>query len=333
VFTIDNASDANHVLAFERGRDGSLTAAGAFATGGTGTGAGLGTQGALAFALDGRVLIVVNAGSNDISSFTVSGAHLRLRSRVASGGVSPESVAAHDHLVYALNGGAPNGVSGFWLTDDGELFALPGSTQTLSGASVAPAQVGFTPRGRELVVTERGTSDIDVLPLGGDGLPRERLTFASAGTTPYGFAFSRGTLVVSDAFGGAAGAGAVSSYALDEGGSLVDVSQAVPDGQSAPCWVAATGDGRWAVTTNAHSGTISAYGVADDGSLTLGATSSTGEGSTPIDLGFDARSEHLYVLDAGNHAIEGYVLGAGGALTSVAALGGLPASATGIVAR
>ena len=41
------------------------------ATGGLGTGAGLGSQGALAFSDNGRWLFAVNAGSNDISAFAV----------------------------------------------------------------------------------------------------------------------------------------------------------------------------------------------------------------------------------------------------------------------
>lgn len=334
VFTSDNASEANHVLAFRRSADGELTAAGTFATGGTGAGAGLGTQGALALDAQRGLLVVVNAGSDDISSFTVDGASLTLRSRVSSGGVTPDSVAIEGHLVYALNGGSPASVSGFWLGDDGRLSPLPASTHALSGPAVAPAQVAFTPGGGELVVTEKGTNDIDLLPLGWTGTPRELVTFPSAGATPFGFAFANGgALVVSDAFGGTPGAGALSSYALDGQGRLADVSPAVPDGQTAPCWVASSGDGRVAVTANAHSGTITSYGVHDDGSLVARATASTGAGSTPLDLAFDPRSEHVYVLDVGTGGIDVFTVGADGALTMVTTAAGVPASAAGLVVR
>ena len=203
-----------------------------------------------------------------------------------SGGTAPISVAVNDHFVYVLNSGTPNNVSGFWLDESGELYPLPASTHALSGPSVAPAQVAFTPSGDALIVTEKGTNLIDVFPLGFFAQPGELHTVASSGKTPFGFAFARDrSLVVSEAFGAAAGLGAVSSYALDRVDSVSAVSRSVADGQTAPCWVAVTGDGRWALTTNAHSGTISAYEVAVDGALTLGPTTATGDSSTPLDSG------------------------------------------------
>ena len=71
VFTISNAAAGNSVLVFARGVDGSLHAAGTYATGGAGTGAGLNSQGALALDESRSTLVVVNAGSNDISAFRV----------------------------------------------------------------------------------------------------------------------------------------------------------------------------------------------------------------------------------------------------------------------
>src|SRR5262245_57767217 len=71
VFTMSNASAGNAVLAFSRAADGSLRALGSFTTGGNGTNAGLGNQGGLALDEEGRTLVVVNAGSNDITAFRV----------------------------------------------------------------------------------------------------------------------------------------------------------------------------------------------------------------------------------------------------------------------
>jgi len=44
VYTMTNSAEGNEVLVFSRSADGSLTPAGAFATGGFGTGGGLGNQ-------------------------------------------------------------------------------------------------------------------------------------------------------------------------------------------------------------------------------------------------------------------------------------------------
>jgi hypothetical protein len=55
VDTLSNASGANQVAAYLRASNGSLSRMGRFATGGAGTGAALGSQGALAFdATSGR---------------------------------------------------------------------------------------------------------------------------------------------------------------------------------------------------------------------------------------------------------------------------------------
>src|SRR2546430_2718105 len=88
VYTLTNQVAGNAVAVFNRSADGTLTAAGTIATGGTGTGAGLGSQGAVALSDDGRRLFAVNAGSNDVSVFDVGPAGLSLAGRTASGGRS-----------------------------------------------------------------------------------------------------------------------------------------------------------------------------------------------------------------------------------------------------
>ncbi len=65
--------------------------------------------------------------------------------------------------------------------------------------------------------------------------------------TPFGFAFDRhDNLIVSEAFGGAAGASATSSYELDGAAyPLEAVSPTVNVGQTAACWVVVTKNGRY----------------------------------------------------------------------------------------
>src|SRR2546429_4139450 len=72
VYTLTNQVAGNAVAVFARGADGRLTAAGTVSTGGTGTGASLGSQSAVTLSDDGRWLFAVNAGSNDVSVFSVS---------------------------------------------------------------------------------------------------------------------------------------------------------------------------------------------------------------------------------------------------------------------
>src|SRR3989442_1476251 len=71
VYTLTNQVGGNAVAVFARGADGRLTTAGTVSTGGTGTGASLGSQSAVTLSDDGRWLFAVNAGSNDVSVFSV----------------------------------------------------------------------------------------------------------------------------------------------------------------------------------------------------------------------------------------------------------------------
>ena len=140
-------------------RDGSLTARGTVATGGNGTGAGLGSQGALI--LDGNRLFAVNAGSNSLSLLHVDRrGKVRLADVDPSGGARPISVTVHGRFVYVLNAGdvsTPANIRGF-LALWGKLVPLPGSTRPLSAAAPDPAQVEFSPNGHHLVVAEKATN-------------------------------------------------------------------------------------------------------------------------------------------------------------------------------
>src|SRR5438034_2726445 len=229
VYTLMNLTSGNAVAIFARAADGTLTAAGTVATGGTGTGSGLGSQGAVVLSADGRWLFAVNAGSNDVSIFSVSPAGLALTSRIPSGGVQPVSSTVHGNLLYVLNGGGSGNIAGFALDANGGAAAIPGSRRALSGSAVGPAQVAFSRDGRSLVVTEKNTNSIDVYAVGPDGSATGPTTYASAGGTPFGFAFGlRDELLVSEA------AGTASSYLLGSGGSLTAVSGAVSTQQGAP---------------------------------------------------------------------------------------------------
>ena len=338
VYTLTNASAGNAVAVFNRSPHGDLTPAGTVATGGLGTGAGLGSQGAVVLSANGRWLFAVNAGSDDISVLEVynGGVELALVDREPSGGDLPISVTSHGNLLYVLNAGTPNNITGFRVGKDGTLSPIPGSTRALSGASVGPAQVSFDPVGDVLVVTEKATNKIDAFPVGLDGVPGQAVVHDSAGMTPFGFAFDNlGRVFVSEAFGGAANASALSSYTLLANGALGTVSASVPTHQTAACWTAVSG--RYAYTTNAGSGSVSGYRIAPDGSVTLldadGRTGETGAGSSPIDAGLSANGRFLYVLTAASHQIVPFEMHADGSLTAMGAVTGLVPGTVGLAAR
>lgn len=330
VFTMSNDADANSVLAFHRSADGMLEPAGEYATGGLGSGASLGSQGSVTLTEDGRFLLVVNAGSNEVSSFMVHGTQLSLRSRVPSGGELPTSVATRNRLVYVLNAGPGSNIVGYWLDLHGVLHPIPASSRALSTDMPSAAQVAIAPAGLGVVVTEKGTNLIDTFRLHHDGTLSSLETHPSAGGVPYGFDISsQGVVVVSEA-----SAAAVSSYSLRPQ-AFMTVSASIGDFQKAPCWLVITRDGRFAYTANAGSGSISGYTLMRDGSVRLldqgGVTASLGTGSKPLDLATDIQ-RHLYALDAGNHAIDAFSIAPNGALVPVATVSDLPATSVGIAA-
>lgn len=333
VYVLGNQPSGNEVLVFDRAADGSLTATGAHPTGGTGTGGGLGSQGAVVLDKAGRHLYAVNAGSGSISSFRVTSHGLEALDIVSSGGTMPTSLTIHQGLLYVLNAGGGGGISGFTV-DHGDLEPLAGSSRPLSGAATAPAQVSFTPDGRRLLVTERATRRIDVFTVDGNGLAQGPTVAPSVGITPFGFGFdNKGTVIVSEAFGGAANGSAVSSYRL-AGGDLQVVSPSVPTTETAACWIAVTADGRFAYAGNAGTASVTGYRVAPDGSLEIldadGKTASAAAGVT--DLAVSASSRFLHGR-LGNGTVGTWRISADGSLADLGAVPGLPAGAAGIAAR
>jgi 6-phosphogluconolactonase len=333
VFTISDDSTSNEVFAFDRAGDGSLQPAGTFATGGQGSGGGegvLASQGAVTLSGDGRFLLVVDAGSDEIAAFRVHGAELTLTSRASAGGALPVSIAEHDGLVYVLDAGGAGNIAGLSLDDEGLLHPIAGSARPLSAAGAGPAQIAFDASGRILVVTEKAAQAISVYRVDEGGRASEPNTLPSAGSVPFGFAITRRDVVaVSEA-----GTGSASTYLL-EGGALELVSGAVPDGQRAPCWLAATEDGRFAFVANAASGTISTFRIDRRGALTLvdGAAGVIPSGKA-LDLALSKGDRFLYVLDPGHAAVQAFAVRDDGSLAPLGPVAsGLPPHAVGLAGR
>lgn len=334
----------NAVAAFDRAPDGTLTAAGTFSTGGSGNPVAqpgdpptdpLASQGALI--LSNNFLFTVNAGSNEISVLSVGKDSLTLVDKVNSGGIRPISLTVHGDLLYVLNeGGTPN-ITGFTISETGELTPLPGSTRPLTAGSMAdPAEVRFSSDGALLVVTEKATNLIDVYVVGSDGVAGLPTPNPSNGLTPFGFAFDqRDNLIVSEAFGGAPNAAAVSSYNAALSGTLSVVSGSVPDFQTAACWIVITNSGRYVYTSNTGTGVVSSYTLASNGALSLlsSVAANTGAMSAPIDMALNNGSRYLYVHAAGLQTVEAFRVETDGSLTSIGSVGGLPFAAQGIAAR
>jgi 6-phosphogluconolactonase len=307
---------------------------GGYSTGGRGTGQPhLPSQSSVALSEDDRWLLVVNAGSDELSLFAVDPGGLRLADRVGSGGSRPTSIAIRGALVYVLNNATPR-ITGFNLVN-AKLTALADSARPLSGIDADPAQISFTTDGRALIATERGTNRISSYAIDERGYAQDPTTIKSAGQTPYGFGFANGSLIVTEAFGGAIGTAAASSYAVTGAGELALVSGSVGDTRSEGCWAAVTSDGRFAFVTNFDDGTVSSYEIAADGTLTLrdpvaGFTRRGEKGVRDEAISRDGR--YLYAIDADAQKLFGWTVGQNGQLTLVGEFKGVPDTVAGLAA-
>jgi len=330
VYTMTNSAEGNAILMWDRNPDGSLTNMEPFATGGAGTGTGLGSQGAIALSKDGRWLFAVNAGSNTVSVFEVLPYSLALTGVFDSNGTMPVSIAVDGRLVYVLNAGSES-IAGFELGRDGTLTPIRGAIRGLGvpGPS-SPEQIGFTPNGRFLVVTLKDANAIVTYYVAPSGRPSGPKVNESPADAPYAFGFDdAGRLLVANA-----AASSVASYNIRQNGKL-DFVDLLGDGQAAACWVVVTSDGDYLYTANAGSGNISGFAVSTTGYLSLvtpdGVTGVTG--GKPLDLALSAGDGYLYALNAETQAIDVFWVGPDGSLAPLDGVTGLPASATGLVAR
>jgi 6-phosphogluconolactonase len=340
VYLNDNTAGTNTVSGFDRHLDGSLTplAGSPFVAGGAGTGAGLASQGAIQVTADGRYLLAVDAGSNQVSVLRI-GFHGRLQINqvVSSDGPTPVSIAVHNNLVYVANAGAvgPN-YTGFNLNFFGQLQPLPNSTISLPNGA-QPTDVLFNGPGTSVVGTRAGiTSEIDSFTVGRNGL----LTAApdspvpAQGLGPFGSEFrptNPKQLFVSNAHNVGAGTGTISAFNVARNGSLSSIGASpFADGQTAPCWIEITHDGQFLFTVNTGSGEISRYSIAQNGALTLlGSTpvSSTG-GVGAVDARLSPDGRFLYVDESRIDAVGVFAVN-GGNLTEVnGSPVSLPAGAT-----
>jgi 6-phosphogluconolactonase len=363
VYVLTNPDSENAIAVFSRFSDGSLALVGTTPIGGQGTGVGLGSQGSLNLSPDQHWLFAVDAGSNQISVVAVNNGHLNPRSPTDSGGVDPVSLTYSHGYLYVLNAGNQNNsasVTGFQVENNGTLTP-PLTKQPLSTANPGPAEVHASPDGNYLIVTEKTTNRIDSYKINHDGSLSAPSFTPSTGTTPFGFAFNpvnpqnffghgpfsffsqlgsffqsaSDQFVVSDAFGGNPGAGALTSYQVQGSSQVSALDGPVPDNQTAPCWVVIRNDGKFAYTTNAHSNSISIYGVnSGNGKLSFDLTVNLTSETAPTEMSLSPDSNFLYGLDAtGSHGnVSAFRVNSNGSLSAPLdiASSSLPTSVIGI---
>ena len=355
VFLQSNDQTVNSVVAFSRNANGRLVEVGRFRTGGKGTGSFEDSSNGIVLGsaegesspnrntTDANLLFVTNAGSGSITVFQVLAEGLERVSETPSGGNRPVSLTVNNGLLYVLNSGEVDrrlilgpttaldncthdglpSVTGFRVTPDGTLQAIPGSTRLLSGVQRSGcAQLSFTPDGRHLVVTERlsgragdPTAEhgaIDIFDVQYDGTLGNRQINSPSGKGPFGFTFTKdGTLVTTEQNGGYGnpGGGLASTYTINSDGTVKTISRAVPNHQTDTCWIALSHSQNLAYVSSPWAdGRISSYRVSPNGTLTLQhevASAADGKdalkdniGIGATDLALSSDDHYLYQLNS-----------------------------------
>lgn len=325
VFVQTNSSGGNSIDAFRRNGDGTLTFLAAYATGGLGgreAGSAsdpLATQGSLVRTAEGRLLIAVNAGSDTISVFRVSGARLQLAQVLASGGSFPTGIAIHDDLVYALNAGGTGALSGYRIKGR-RLEPIERSTRSLDLANAtppfflsSPAQVGFTPDGRHLIVSTKTNGTVDVFSVRDDGRLSTAPVKNAASPVPFAWVFDgAGRMVLNFA-----GSSSLETFTVNDDNTITPVSAPVSDTRAALCWI--TRAAGYLYTSNTGSNDLSQFRVLGDGTVVL--INPIAASSIPGAIDSAAAGGFIYVQSGLSGTVHAFSIGVGGALTQIQIMG------------
>lgn len=338
VFVQTDATTGNRILAYTRASDGTLSLAGNYPTGGKGAGASgatadpLASQGSLTLADHGTVLLSVNAGSNTLSVFSVSGSALTRTQEIGSGGIFPNSISVHGSEVAVLNAGGAGDVAVFHL-DGAWLTRVANDTRSLGLSNAtdpffldAPGQVSFTPDGAHVVVsTKLSTNSYEVFGVVDGYLTTKATITPSATPVPFAINYdSAGNLVAAEA-----ATSTIATYSIDGSGKLTLIGQ-VSDGQKALCWIA-TSNGT-VFGANAGSGNISTFSLGSDGTPTLANATAGTEQAGATDLTVASGGRFLYAQAGGSGTLNAYAISATGALTQIETISNLPLGSEGIAA-
>jgi hypothetical protein len=319
VYVQTNDPTGNQIVTYVPDAQGALHEVGRTDTGGLGVAIGgaavdkLASQGGLVSDPADGLLVAVNGGSNTISVFHAFGDWVSAPRVVPSGGTTPVSVAVRGDVIYVLNSGGTGSVQGFYAHS---LTPIPGSNRSLGlTPNLAPAflntpgQIGFTPDGRQLVVTTKANgSDIDIFDLNWfGGIAGGPVVNPSATPVPFGFTFDRaGDLVVTEA-----ATSALTTYSVAADGVLTEVGSTT-DGLAALCWV--TTNGNFFFGANAGSADVTSYTIGASGTPTVVANASTDPG--PIDLAASPDGRSLYVETGGSDLLDTFAVQPDGSLVS-----------------
>jgi 6-phosphogluconolactonase len=362
VYTTTNDPAGNSVVVFTRAANGTLTQRKVVSTGGKGIASTapfgfpiVDSSGSVNLTPDGKLLFVVNAGDNSVSSFRITASGPKLVSHVSSHGKLPISLTSSGHLLYVVNETSQN-IYGWRFSTTGKLTPVAGSNRKLTAVTPkgkkdkvgVTAGIGFAAKGGVVVVTQRGLprhyGEIDTFLISRNGAAGPSHAFATPGIpNPFGFSSWGKQILVSNAGFVATPSGAepnpadpaqfngtAATYNVSPTGKLTLVKNTPTNGRAA-CWLVVTKNGRWAFVSNTLSdsvpdtftgkGSVSVMSVSSSGKMTLHTQGSAGGPGFPSDEALSSNDHYLYVVDpfvmgAPSH-IDVYKVGSNGSITHI----------------
>jgi len=362
VYTQSNDPSGNSVIVFTRAANGTLTQTKVVSTGGKGI-AGtapfgfpiVDSSGSVNLTSDGKLLFVVNAGDNTVSSFQVTASGPKLVSKVSSHGKLPISLTSSGDLLYVVNETSQN-IFGWKFSSTGKLTPIAGSDRKLTAVTPkgkkdkvgVTAGIGFANNGAIIAVTQRGLprtyGEIDTFVISKSGAAGPSQATATPGIpNPFGFSASGKQLLVSNAGFVATPSGAMpnptdptqfngtaATYNVSSTGKLKLVKNTSTNGRAA-CWLVVTKNGRWAFVSNTLSdsvpdtftgkGGVSVMSVGAGGKMTLKGQGNLGGPGFPSDEALSSNDRYLYIVDpfimGGPSHIDVFKVASNGSITHI----------------
>lgn len=331
VYVLSNDNIKNEVLTYRRGSDGQFTLRDHVATGGRGSGGTtdpLQSQGALTLSGDHRHLFAVNAASGTVSSFHLIDGLPFLVDKESSGGAFPVAITEHNGTVYVLNAGGSGAVVAFKEDGFGKLHDIPNSTVFLTGTNSGASSISVSPDGRWLVVIEKASNNIDVLPVHPDGTLGTIVVTKSVTAGVFATVFTpNGKLIVSENQPDGIDVSSISSYSINQDGSLTAVTQSLRTFGDGNCWNAISPNGKWVYVDNAGTSTVAGFSISSNGALVPLASTileTLPDGAANLDLTISGDGKYLFNLLSGEGSIGVFSINPDGTLNPLGNIEGLP---------
>jgi hypothetical protein len=359
VYAMTNAETTNSIVSYGRNADGTLTFISTTNSGGQGTGPTnvpsgpggntfdpLASNYAVVMSEDNEFVFAVDAGSDEVSSFSVNDDYsLTHVSTVSAGGTAPVGLATVNNMVYVLNSNTGMGsLNGFTFdATTGALSAISGSDRALTGRATA---IRFAKNESQLVVAEVNTNRIHVFGVNGNTLSSAPTTYQYPTPTdpqrnvqnPFGLETvvqgGNQVVIIAEARvfdqSGTAGpqTSSVGTFTLASDGTLTPVSSDVridtdgddTTGPTAACWVVANENGTEAFTTNTFGNSLSTFDITSSGEANLSQSAAFQEtGAFEEDGLTDAAvvGNYVYQMAAASGTIVSLAIQGNGALTEI----------------